>query len=907
MKNTLNLPSTKFSMKANLSQREPQFIDFWESEEVYAKMQKADFHTGEYILQDGPPYANGSIHIGHSVNKILKDFIIKSQHLSGKRSPYIPGWDCHGLPIEVQIEKKFGRGKLTPTEFREKCRQYAQNQMQQQCKGFKRLGVLADWQNSYLTMQPEFEANIVRQFLSMVDKKAIIHGLKPVHWCPHCQSALSDAETEFAPKNSKAIDVAFKLASSLTIDGLSYESYVVIWTTTPWTIPANQAVAYSEQFDYAGIAHHNKLYLVAQSLVDECLKKWGLQDEDVKVLSISQDQIKDIKFAQHPLYDRIVPVIPGHHVTDDSGTGFVHVAPDHGPDDYIIGKAHNLVPMDLLDDRGRFREGVLDLEGQVNFAAEEQVINMLREKDKLLACHDYEHSYPVCWRHKKPIFFRTTPQWFVSLTDQFKAQLKKSCQQVQWHPEWGLTRMENMLENRPDWCISRQRHWGTPIVLIYDKDTYAIHPQMQAIGQKVASAIETKGIDVWFESDLSTWGVDNEDGRWVQSFDTLDVWFDSGSVFHLLASEPLSYPADLYLEGSDQYRGWFQSSLINSTAYHGHAPYKAVLTHGMVVDKHGKKMSKSIGNVVEPEKVAQKYGIDILRLWVAMGDYREELAIGDEILDRTADVYRRIRNTLRFLLGNLDGFSQDDLLPLNSCAYLDRYILEKLYSLQESNIQAYHEYRFDAVARSIIDFCVNDLGAQYLDIIKDRLYTSHKHSQARRSAQSALFYIFKSLVSQLAPILSFTAEDAWKHWPLAEQKSVFLSPWADITVCKDTLSGEQREAVKVALALKQDLQVDLESMRKDGVIGSALEAKVKLKVPSNSPLLQMHSELPFILLVSQVIVEQSDDDKVVWEIESLASEQKCERCWFRVPLDDNGICHRCAENISSDSEERVYG
>ena len=895
-------------MKANLSQREPEFVNYWSQQGIYQKMQSQD-HQGKFILNDGPPYANGSIHIGHSVNKILKDFIVKSQHLSGNKSPYIPGWDCHGLPIEVQIEKKFGRGKLTNSQFRQKCREYAQKQMQGQLEGFKRLGVLADWEQSYLTMQPSFEANIVKQFLSMVDSGVVSHGLKPVHWCPHCQSALSDAETEFADKTSQAIDVAFKLPTPLTVGGQTYESFVVIWTTTPWTIPANQAVAYSKEIAYSAVVIDNKAYVLADSLISSCLEKWGIQEHQVESqISLNTDEIENIKWAQHPLYDRLVPVVSGHHVTDDSGTGFVHVAPDHGPDDYIIGKEHNLIPMDLLDDRGRFKEGVEDLAGQVNFKAEENVINALRDKDRLLACHEYQHSYPVCWRHKKPIFFRTTPQWFVKLTKALKSQLINEAKKVNWHPDWGLARMEKMIESRPDWCISRQRFWGTPLVLIYDKHTYQLHPNMQEIGKKVVAAIEKDGIEAWFNSDLSTWGVDNKESNWVQSFDTLDVWFDSGSVFHLLNKTPLSFPADLYLEGSDQYRGWFQSSLINSVSYQGQAPYKSVLTHGMVVDSHGKKMSKSVGNVVEPENVAQKYGIDILRLWVAMSDYREELAIGDEILNRTADVYRRLRNTLRFLLGNLNGFdNKSDLLPMDKCAYLDRYILEKLAALQENNIKAYKEFKFDTVARNLIDFAVNDLGASYLDIIKDRLYTSHENSQARRSAQSALYYLCESLLLQLAPILSFTAEDAWQHWSYKKSESVFLNQWPETKAYAQSLSQEQRECIEAALSLKKEIQYDLEKLRQNSTIGSALEAHCHLKLPKNSILSAPIGELPYILLVSKVTYEFCDSETISWDIHSLAEKEKCVRCWFRVELDAQGVCSRCRTNIESNSETRVYG
>lgn len=907
MKQSLNLPKTKFSMKANLAQREPDFIKFWDSENVYEKMQQCEHLQGSYILNDGPPYANGSIHIGHSVNKILKDIIIKSQHFSGKRAPYIPGWDCHGLPIEVQVEKKFGRGKLTPSEFRAQCRLYAKKQVEGQKKGFQRLGVFGDWNNSYLTMQPSFEANIVKQFLSMVEKGAITSGLRPIHWCAHCQSALSDAETEFQDKVSKAIDVAFGLTQPLEIEGTSYQSYVPIWTTTPWTIPANQAVAYSENLDYAAYVIDDKAYILSTTLASQTLQRWNIdKDQIIAERSLTQEELKELKWATHPLYGRVVPVIIGDHVTDLQGTGFVHVAPDHGPEDYELGHAHGLTPLDLLDDRGIFREGVVDLAGLQNFEAQTLIIEKLAAQGSLKACEDYSHSYPVCWRHKKPIFFRTTPQWFVQLSEQFKGTLIEQAGKVSWHPDWGQARMENMIAHRPHWCISRQRHWGTPLVLIYDKQTYEIHPQMQQLGQKVVQAIEEKGIEAWFDSTLQTWGIQEE--RWVKSSDTLDVWFDSGSVFHLLAQQPLSFPADLYLEGNDQYRGWFQSSLINSVAYHGQAPYKAILTHGMVVDSQGKKMSKSLGNVVEPDKVAQKYGIDVLRLWVAMSDYRQELAIGDEILDRTADIYRRLRNTLRFFLGNLDGFQiEKDLLSPEQCTLVDRQILYKLARLQDQNKEHYHTYRFDAVARSVVDFCVNDLGANYLDMIKDRLYTSHRESQARRSAQTALYYLFESLVIQLAPILSFTAEDAWQNWPLAKSRSVFLQGWAKTESYANAMTDKELQIVDQALGLKKKLQLDLESLRQKGIIGSALEAHCHLVFPKDHGLLALQEELTYILLVSKVScsVDESSEE-ISWTITSLSDVEKCERCWFRLPLSEEKLCARCQKNMTEGSEVRTY-
>lgn len=910
MKETLNLPQTQFPMKANLAQREPQFVDSWKEKKIYEQLMADNSRTETFVLNDGPPYANGPIHIGHSVNKILKDFIIKSQHLDGKRAPYQPGWDCHGLPIEVQIEKKFGRGKLSPEEFRQKCRLYAQEQKELQADGFRRLGILADWDNCYTTMQPRVESLIVKQLLSMVEQGAVSHGQKPVYWCASCHSALSEAETEFADKVSQALDVSFKTVENPYLFEDRFPTSIVIWTTTPWTLPANQAVAYSIDIAYIAIRLDEHVYILAEKLLDRCLQAWGKVAEDiVEQVPVSTQQLEQIEWLYHPLYSRTVPLITADHVTDESGTGFVHIAPDHGPEDFLVGKKYNLITLDLVDEYGRFRQGVPLLAGKNLIDAQKIIIEKLQDDQHLLACEDYTHSYPNCWRHKKPVFYKTTSQWFVRMTHKLKTRVKEQAKTVQWHPDWGYKRLEKMIDDRPDWCISRQRHWGTPLTIIYDKDTHQIHPLMADIGKKIIDAIAKDGIEAWFHSTLETWGVDNPDGRWKQCFDTLDVWFDSGSLFHLLEERTLPFPANLYLEGSDQYRGWFQSSLINSVAYRNEAPYKEILTHGMVVDAQGKKMSKSVGNVVSPQEVANKYGIDVLRLWIAMSDYREELAIGEEILERTADVYRRLRNTLRFLLGNLHDFNPDkDICELDKCALLDRYMLEKLALVQESVQKAYKQYRFDKVARTLIDFCVNDLGSLYLDIIKDRLYTSNSTSPARRSAQTTLYYIFESMVRQLAPIISFSAEDAWGHWPHTKESSVFLAKWFPVETLKDNLTDLERQAIEKALELKRELQTPLETMRRDGKIGSALEARCDLQVPQDHIFAKMQNELSFILLISQVSVEQSAGvTSPSWTLTSLSKEEKCTRCWFRVPLDGEKVCSRCRSNIESASEIRLYG
>ncbi|NBV28591.1 isoleucine--tRNA ligase, partial [bacterium] len=693
MKETLNLPQTDFPMKGDLARREPEFIKFWEEHACYQKLIDSRQDAPKFILNDGPPYANGCIHIGHAVNKILKDFILKSKNLEGYCAPYIPGWDCHGLPIEIQVERKIGRN-MPAAIFRQHCRDYASEQIEIQASGFKRLGVQADWTHRYATMDSSFEANIVRQFKSMLDKDLVKSGLKPVHWCPHCQSSLSEAETEFAPKVSTSIDVKFSFSERKMIDGQLLNASVVIWTTTPWTIPSNQAVAYGKTIAYVAVIRHDQAYFVAQPLVEASLKRWGWSLDDVTITPISHEHWEN-QCVQHPLYDRQVPLLAGDHVTTDAGTGFVHTAPDHGPEDYELGRAAQLKPLQLLDARGRFVASVPDVAGLNNFEAEPIITNLLKDKNCLLANNSFEHSYLVCWRHKKPIFYRATPQWFVSLSPSFKKDIIESIHKVAWHPHWGAQRMEKMIEQRPDWCISRQRHWGTPLVLIYHEQTYEVHPQMSAIIEKVACAIEKDGLEAWFGSKPIDWGVEGDE--WVASRDTLDVWFDSGSVFHILMGQDLNFPADLYLEGVDQYRGWFQSSLICSMGRMDIPPYKAVLTHGFTVDRDGKKMSKSLGNVISPFEVADKYGIDVLRLWVATSNYREEMAIGDEILNRTSDIYRRIRNTLRFLLSNLFDFQLKDALSSDHMTLLDKYFLYRIAQMQNQARDSYAQYDFDAV------------------------------------------------------------------------------------------------------------------------------------------------------------------------------------------------------------------
>lgn len=901
----LNLPQTSFPMKAGLSENEPRWIAYWQKEDIYAKRLQEREMSPLYTLNDGPPYANGPIHIGHAVNKILKDIVMKAKALEGYRTPYIPGWDCHGLPIEIQVEKEIGTAK-DPAAFREACRNYAEKQILRQKEGFCRLGILADWDNPYKTMDFSFEAEVVRLFGSMLHRELIIPGLKPVHWCPHCASSLSEAEIEYTQVTSDAIDVVFHSDNVLTLDGQSYPLAVVIWTTTPWTLPSNQAVAYGPDINYVALIVGQTAYMIAAELLEQCCERFDIDKNTAVTSAIPQDLWPTS--LHHPFDHRTVPLLPADHVTTDMGTGFVHTAPDHGPDDFALGRAHGLLPLEYLDSRGRFTSARPDLAGLGIKEAGQVILQRLKDNGTLLSHAPLEHAYQICWRHKKPIFYRATPQWFVRLSENFRQEILAGIDKVQWYPAWGCERMKQMIATRPDWCISRQRYWGTPLVLIYHPETRQIHPNMGEIIERVAEKISESGLEAWFGSVLADWGVDETEG-WVKSRDTLDVWFDSGAVFHLLLAQKDAFPASLYLEGTDQYRGWFQSSLICAMGHQGEPPYKEILTHGFIVDADGKKMSKSLGNVVAPSDVANKFGIDVLRLWVSCSNYREEMAIGDDILARVSDTYRRLRNTLRFMLGNLYDFEERDLLAPEQMAILDRAIVEKVFEQQQRARAAYEKHDFHEVVRPIIDFCVNDLGGFYLDIIKDRLYTAAPASQARRSAQTALYYLFISLTHQLAPVLSFTMEEAWQSAAfIKDKRSIFFNRWPDNpwTQQNQLLTAEQRQAAQEAQDLREKLQVPLEKMRQDGLIGSSLEAHVLLYLPQDSLLWSWEKELKFVFLTSGCTIKpQQEALSEPWVLTKLSYE-KCPRCWHRVE-ELTPLCARCDHNLHApEGERRAY-
>ncbi|MBS3796222.1 isoleucine--tRNA ligase [Pseudoalteromonas sp. BDTF-M6] len=935
-KHTLNLPETEFPMRGNLAQREPQMLKQWYEQDLYGQIRAAKKGKKSFILHDGPPYANGNIHLGHSVNKILKDVIIKSKTLSDFDAPYVPGWDCHGLPIELMVEKKVGKPghKVTAAEFRQKCRDYAAKQVEGQKADFKRLGVFGEWDNPYLTMNFDFEANAIRTLGRIIDKGHLHKGAKPVHWCTDCGSALAEAEVEYQDKQSPAIDVKFVFADEQAVEAafaLSAEHKgtgsiaTAIWTTTPWTLPANRAVAVHANLEYALVQVEDEgqqqRLVLGSELVKDCMDRFGFKH--FHTLGYAKGSALENLQAAHPFLEFNVPVILGDHVTTDSGTGIVHTAPGHGQEDYAAGLAYGLEVANPVGANGVYLPDTPIFAGQHVFKANPNVIELLQEKGALLHHHALQHSYPHCWRHKTPIIFRATPQWFIAmdkagLRQDSLAEIKKT----EWLPSWGESRIENMVEGRPDWCISRQRTWGVPIALFVDKDTGDLHPNSSELIEKAAQLVEEGGIQAWYDLEPETLlGADAE--RYVKVQDTLDVWFDSG-VTHacvLDARDELSSPADLYLEGSDQHRGWFMSSLMTSVAIHGRAPYRQVMTHGFTVDENGRKMSKSLGNVISPQDVMNKMGADILRLWVASTDFTAEMTVSDEIFKRAADRYRRIRNTSRYLLANLNGFNPStDLVDVADMVELDRWIVSRAAQLQEEIVNAYDEYQLLVVTQKLMNFCTGELGSFYLDVIKDRQYTAKADSHARRSCQSALYHIAEAMTRWMAPILSFTAQEIWQVLPGERSEFVFTGTWYEgLTSVEGQFSNEQWQTV---LNVRDAVNRVLESARKEDIIGATLQAEVTLYANDElkATLDALSDELRFVLLTSKVSVLAHGDkpaDIEESELTGLAvfvaatNAQKCERCWHY--CDDVGsveahpeLCGRCVTNVDGDGETRQF-
>ena len=934
-KATLNLPGTEFAMKANLAVREAKWLEEWYADNIYQQIRASRIGKKKYVLHDGPPYANGQIHLGHAVNKVLKDIIIKSRVMDGFDAPYVPGWDCHGLPIELKVEEKVGKVgvKVDAATFRKQCREYAYTQVELQKKDFVRMGVFGDWDHPYLTMDFGQEANIVRALGEIQKAGHVQPGLKPVNWCLDCGSALAEAEVEYEDKKSDAIDVGFTVVDLAELSArlgvtVTDSTDIVIWTTTPWTIPANQAVALHADIDYQlvtarGTDKAAQNLILAKDLVESATERYGFSTVEV-LADFTGTTLENLQL-QHPLIqDRQVPIILGEHVIASSGTGAVHTAPGHGVDDYKVGLLYNLKVDNPVGGNGVYLPTAPIFAGEHIYKANPKIIAALSEAGKLWAHVAIKHSYPHCWRHKTPIIFRATPQWFISMDEHGLRQdaLNAIENDISFVPDWGKNRIESMIEGRPDWCISRQRTWGVPIPFFVHKDTNELHPRTAELIEDVAKLIEQEGIDGWFNREAKDFiGADAEHYNAVR--DTLDVWFDSGTTHYavLRQREELTDPADLYLEGSDQHRGWFQSSLLTSIAINKRAPYKALLTHGFVVDEKGRKMSKSIGNVITPQDIIKDMGADGLRFWIASADYRYEMTAGKEIFNRASDGYRRIRNTLRFLLANLNGFTpSSDALPVDQLIALDQYILQRASDVQKTIQQAYEEMNFHIVASALTNFCINDLGGFYLDIIKDRQYTSKADSQARHSAQTALYHLVQAFVRWMAPILSFTAQEAWPLIPGQTEKYVFTTEWYDIPVAS-TANLISEADWQTLISVKSAVNKQIEAARNAKLIGSNLSAKVELwaNAELKAILDQLDNELRFVLITSTVMVNTFDAAQgETTEIEGLrvkvsaAEGEKCARCWHVLP-DVNthaahlGLCSRCIINLpTGQGEERKY-
>ncbi len=917
-KDTLNLPDTPFPMRGDLAKREPAWVKAWQEKKLYQRIRAASAGRPKFILHDGPPYANGDIHIGHAVNKILKDIIVRSKTLAGFDAPYVPGWDCHGLPIELQVEKQHGK-EIPASRFRELCREYAQSQIERQKADFIRLGVLGEWDDPYRTMDFKFEADIMRTLGRIHANGYLYQGQKPVHWCVDCGSALAEAEVEYEDKTSPAIDVAFAvkdvaaLARALGMKAPSQPVYAVIWTTTPWTLPANQAVSVHPEFDYDLIQTPKGILILAHDLAEACIQRYGF--EAVEVVAMVKGAALEHVQLQHPFYERIVPIICGEHVTLDTGTGLVHTAPAHGQDDYVIGSKYKLAVDCPVGDDGKFFERTPLVGGQSIWAANKTVLEILNTNGMLLKDEKLLHSYPHCWRHKTPIIFRATHQWFIGMEASGEhASLRqaalKAVEDTEFFPSWGRARLEAMIKNRPDWCVSRQRNWGVPMPLFVHKESGELHPRTQELLEQVAQRVEQQGIEAWFSLDAAEL-LGDDATTYKKVSDTLDVWFDSGSSHAcvLKRRDYLAHPADLYLEGSDQHRGWFQSSLLTGCATDGHAPYKALLTHGFVVDAKGHKMSKSKGNVVAPQKVMDSLGADILRLWVASTDYSGELTISDEILKRVTESYRRIRNTLRFLLANLADYDPaQHALPVEQWLEIDRYALALTQGFQQEVSADYGRYEFHLVAQKVTSFCSEDLGGFYLDILKDRLYTAGKDSSARRSAQNGLYHITHSLLRLMAPVLSFTSEEAWQALTGKNDESVFFHTWHTFPAVEQ--AGDLLAKWQQIRDLRARVTRELEAVRVSGAIGSSLAAEVEVQVGGELfQLLQtLGDDLRFVLITSQAKLLQGPEEKITT---SPSPHQKCERCWhYRSEVGGNAehptLCGRCASNLFGNGEARSH-
>ena len=926
----LNLPETSFPMRGDLAKREPAWLKEWQDKKLYERIRKARAGAKKFILHDGPPYANGDIHIGHAVNKILKDIIVKSKTMSGFDAPYVPGWDCHGLPIELVVEKTHGK-EIAPAKFRELCREYAKEQVERQKKDFVRLGVLGDWDHPYLTMDFKTEADIMRALGDIYKNGYLYQGSKPVHWCVDCGSALAEAEVEYEDVNSPAIDVGFKVVDNAALakpfgTDISGDVFAVIWTTTPWTLPANQAVSVHPELDYDLIQTSKGLLILGHDLAQATLTRYG--EEGAKTIASCKGSALNGIQLKHPFDERFVPVICGEHVTTDAGTGLVHTAAAHGNDDWLVMRANfpQEKPRVLIGADGKFfTSNLVELEairGLSRQDANKVILGLIQESGALIASARLNHSFPHCWRHKTPLMQLATHQWFIGMneTDASATSLReyanKAVDETEFFPSWGRARLEAMIKNRPDWCVSRQRNWGVPMPLFVHKETGEPHPKTAALLEQAALLTEQTGVEAWFSLDgavfLAKHAPENAD-QYKKVTDTLDVWFDSGSTHAaVLKRRPeLQHPADLYLEGSDQHRGWFQSSLLTGCAIDGRAPYKALLTHGFVVDGAGHKMSKSKGNVVAPQKVMDTYGADILRLWVASTDYSGELTISDEILKRVAESYRRIRNTLRFLMANLADFdASKDLLLVDQWLEIDRYALVLTEKFQTEVLADFDRYEFHLAVQKFVGFCSEDLGSFYLDILKDRLYTTGENSHARRAAQSALYHITQTMMRLMAPILSFTANEIWQTLDLDKDATVFEELWYDLP--GHGLSDVQITDWQNIIEVRALTNKAIEEKRGLGEVGSSLQAEITIATngPAYESLARMEDALRFVFITSQAKVEKQSGSGLTFKV-AASKHAKCDRCWhYREDVGASAehptICGRCVSNLFGQGEKRTH-
>lgn len=955
-KDTLNLPETQFPMRGNLAKREPVWVKEWQEKKVYEAIRTASKGRPKFILHDGPPYANGSIHIGHAVNKILKDIILKSRNMAGFDAPYVPGWDCHGMPIEIQIEKKYGKN-LPTKEVMAKARAYALEQIDNQREDFIRLGVLGQWDNPYLTLNYQNEADEIRALAKMIDKGYIFRGLKPVNWCFDCGSALAEAEVEYQDRVDPTVDVAFpfaekdKLAKAFGLDSIA-DGAVVIWTTTPWTVVANQALNVHPELEYVLVKvsprpASGELLLLAKERYEACLEAYGLEGE--VIATCLGAALEGIAF-HHPLatmaagYKRLSKINLADYVTVDAGTGIVHSSPAYGVEDFITCKQYGMNDDEILNPvmgNGVYADSLALFGGMKIWDANPKIVEALQAAGNLLKTEKLNHSYMHCWRHKTPVIYRATSQWFAGMDKTpndggrtLREVALEGVDNTNFYPAWGRARLHSMIANRPDWTLSRQRQWGVPMAFFVHKETGELHPRTVELLEEIAKLVEKEGIEVW-QSVKVTDFLGEEADQYEKNRDTLDVWFDSGTTHaHVMGgqdhdfkgshADDLRWPADLYLEGSDQHRGWFHSSLLTSSMLYGRPPYNGLLTHGFVVDGNGRKMSKSLGNVIAPQQVSDTLGAEIIRLWTAATDYSGELSISDQILKRVVESYRRIRNTLCFLLGNLSDFDANtDMVAVDQLLEVDRFAIASAANMQDYIQKLYEKYEFHPAVHRLQIYCSEDLGAFYLDILKDRLYTTAKESVARRSAQTALYYITMTLVKLMAPILSFTCEEAWtemrrtflKNTPQADGLTIFTEVFETLP----TIEGADDLLAKWAriLEIRAQLNKNLEDVRSAGKIGSALQAEVDVYASGQDYALlkSLGDDLRFVFIVSRATLHQdatADADNAEPRFEIAASDHaKCERCWhYREDVNQNpehpGICGRCIENLTTAGEERHY-